>query len=87
MSSEDILHSLFSTPALTVANRAWQAILVSFTHAFFVLLRDAVARFRVLEEKGVMHVTSGMRLRLEKRIEIPEGTLNPFVRRHLVKAH
>jgi len=84
---EDVLHRLFLAPAWTIAERAGQAILVSVSHALTVLLRHTVASDRCLAEEGVLQVTSRVTLRLEQRVEVPEGGLDPTVSRHLVEAH
>ena len=72
MRSQDVLHRFLSTPAGSVANRSWQTILVSASNSLFVLFGDAVAGYGVLAEEGVLQVTGGMALRLEKRVEVPE---------------
>ena len=62
-------------------------MLVSLLDSFQVLGWDRVALGWVGQEESVVHVTSWMTLRLEKRIEIPERTLNPSASRHLIESH
>ena len=87
MSSQDVLHRLFSAPAGTIADGAWQTILVRISHTFFVLLGYAVAADGVLAEECVLQVSGWMTLRLEKRVEVPERAFDPAICRHLIEAH
>lgn len=60
---------------------------MSAADSLFVLLRHRVAEDGVLAEESILEVTGGMTLGLEKRIEVPERTLDPPVGWHLVEAH
>ena len=72
MRPEDVLHGLFLAPAGAIAERSWQAILVSVPYALTVLFGNAVAGHRCLAEESVLQVTGGMALRLEQRVKVPE---------------
>lgn len=47
----------------------------------------AVASDWLLEEESIMSISGGMTLRLEKRVEVPERTLDKAIRRHLRETH
>lgn len=87
VSSKDVLHCFLTRPARTIANGAFEAILVSVSNTLLVFLRDAVAPHWVLAEEGILQVASWMALRLEQSVEVPEGALNPSVGWHLIEAH
>jgi len=74
-------------PVVFIALRAEAASLVDRLDLFGVALRSALAVGRILEEEGVVSVSGRMTLRLEQRIEVPEGTLHVPVGGHLSKAH
>ena len=87
VSSKDVFHCFLTRPARTIANGAFEAILVSVSNTLLVFLRDAVAPHWVLAEEGILQVASWMALRLEQSVEVPEGALNPSVGWHLIEAH
>jgi hypothetical protein len=87
MRTQDILESLLFAPAWTISDGTFKSMLVSLLDSFQVLGWDRVALGWVGQEESVVHVTSWMTLRLEKRIEIPERTLNPSACRHLIESH
>lgn len=62
-------------------------MLVSVLHTLGVVLRDAVAGLWVTEEEGIMGFSSGVRLRLEKSIEVPERGFDIPLGGHLVETH
>ena len=41
----------------------------------------------VLQEEGIVHVSSRVTLWLEEGIEVPEGALNEFVGGHFIESH
>lgn len=53
-------------------------------HVFF---RYIIAGDWILEEEGVVHVSSWVGLGLEERIKVPEPTLHESVSGHLVESH
>jgi hypothetical protein len=86
--AEQILASFINRPRILIAKRVLKAVLMCLLHSLAVgLVRDLFARSRVLEEEGVVHVSSRMTLRLEKSVEIPEGALDESISGHLVKTH
>jgi hypothetical protein len=86
--TEQILASFVNRPRVLIAERVLKAMLVGLLHSLAVgLVGDLFTRSRVLEEEGVVHVSSRMTLRLEKSVEIPERALNESIGRHLVEAH
>lgn len=87
MSSKDIFHGFLTAPPLTIANTAFQAVFVRSPDALFVLFWHREALAGVVQKEGVVHVASRVRLRLKERVKVPEATLDPLVRWHLVETH
>ena len=87
MSSQDVLHGLLARPARSVANATWKALLVRLLDPLLVLFRHVIAVDGLLAEESILQVASGVRLGLEKCVEIPEGRLDPAISWHLIEAH
>ena len=87
MSSQDVLHGLLAGPARSVANATWKALFVRLLDPLLVLFRHVIAVDGLLAEESVLQVAGRGRLGLEKRVEIPEGRLDPAISWHLIEAH
>ena len=85
--SQDVLHRFFGAPARTVAVGAGQTVLVRALHALFILFRHTIAVDGILAEERILQIACWMALRLEQRVEVPEGALDPAICRHLIEAH
>lgn len=84
--AQQVLHGLVPLPVIPVAHGAEAAALVHRLHGLQVLLRDRQRRRGILNEERVVHVAARVRLRLEQRVEVPEGALHEAVGRHLLEA-
>ena len=87
MSSQDVLHGLLARPARSIANTTRKALLVRLLDSLLVLFRHVIAVDGLLAEESILQVASGVRLGLEKCVEIPEGRLDPAISWHLIEAH
>jgi hypothetical protein len=60
---------------------------MNFLYFFSVLLREIFALDGLFKEKGIMHVSCRVTLRLEKSVEVPERTLYKLCGGHLIETH
>ena len=72
MRSQNIFLGFFLFPLILIAFGTEATDLVNFLSCFHIFLRHALTVLWVLDEKGVMHVSSWVTLRLEKSIKVPE---------------
>ena len=72
MSSEKVLLGLSLDPLILVTKRAIAALFMNLLNFLAIAFGEIFAGGRMLKEESVVHISSGMTLRLEKRIEIPE---------------
>jgi hypothetical protein len=87
MSPKDVLEGFLWLPLIVVAEAAVSSLLMHVPNVLEVLLILHLCRVGVGDEEGVMGVTRGMGLRLEERVEVPEGALHVSVGLHLLEAH
>lgn len=87
VSSEEILLSLVNVPVVLVAEGTEATFLVDIFNFLPELLRELLAVDGVLEEKGVVHISRRVALRLEKSIEVPEGALYVPIGGHFIETH
>jgi len=79
---------LINGPGVFITERILKAMLVGLLDTIAVfLIRDALAGCGVLKEESIVHVTSGVTLRLEQSVEIPERALYESGGRHLIEPH
>lgn len=87
MSPQQVLEGFFSLEIIAISNGAGAALFVHRLDSLIVLLGDRHSAGWLLDEKGVMGISSRVRLGLKERIKVPEGRLDPLVGGHFVKAH
>jgi len=87
MCAENVLHSFSLLPLVLIAKRPISALFVDIFHLLPKLLREALAKHRLLEEEGIVHIASRVALWLEEGVEVPERTFNVFTCRHLIETH
>ena len=87
MSTEQVLLRLIDIPIVVVAEGAVTSFFMNFLYFFSILLRELFALDRLFKEKGIMHVSRWVALRLEKRVEVPERTLYKLCSGHLIETH
>ena len=87
VSPEDVLERFLRLPLVIIAAASVSSFLVHFLHLLEIFLVLNCRLLRVRDEEGVVGVTGRMRLRLEERIEVPEGAFHISVGVHLFKAH
>ena len=72
MSSEKVFLGLSLVPLILVTKRAIAALFMNLLNFLAIAFGEIFAGARMLKEESVVHISSGMTLGLEKRIEIPE---------------
>lgn len=87
MSTQKILFCLVDIPLVLVTKRAETAFLMNFLNSFAILSGEVFALNGLLQEECIVHVTSGVTLRLEEGVKVPERALNELASWHLVEAH
>lgn len=87
MSSEKVFLGLSLVPLILVTKRAIAPLFMNLLNFLAIAFGEIFAGGRMLKEESVVHITSWMALRLEERVEVPEGALNILVGGHLIETH
>ena len=87
MSTQKILFCLVDIPLALVTKGAETTFLVNLFNTVAILSREVFALNRLLQEECIVHVTSGVTLRLEEGVKVPERAFNELASWHLVEAH
>ena len=85
--AENVLHGFLAVPLVSVSKRTKSTFGVNLRDVLEVVFGHRQRRGRIADEEGILGITSGMTLRLEQRIEVPERRLDKLVGGHLVEAH
>mmetsp|Transcript_2360 Transcript_2360/g.5543 ORF Transcript_2360/g.5543 Transcript_2360/m.5543 type:complete len:216 (-) Transcript_2360:1024-1671(-) len=85
---QQVLHRLFSLEHAPIPDgAAVPTILVCLLHPLIVGGRGVPSSCRTLHEERVVRVSGGVRLWLEKSVEVPEGAFYPLGGGHLLEPH
>lgn len=87
VSPQDVLEGLIRIPRVVETDAAVSSHLVDLSGLLKVFLIFHNALRGRAEEESVVGVAGGMGLRLEERVEVPEGALNVAISLHLLEAH
>mmetsp|Transcript_1412 Transcript_1412/g.3779 ORF Transcript_1412/g.3779 Transcript_1412/m.3779 type:complete len:217 (-) Transcript_1412:673-1323(-) len=85
--SKNGLARLVLAPGVVPARGPVPSVLVHFLNTLQVISGNVLRSCRRLYEESVMRIARWVLLRLEEGIEVPEGTFDPPVCRHLLEAH
>ena len=87
MGTQKVLFCLVDIPLVLVTKGAEATFLMNFLNTLAILSGEVLALKGLLQEECIVHVTSGVTLRLEEGVEVPERALNILASWHLVETH
>ena len=87
MSTQKILFCLVDIPLVLVTKGAETSFLVNFLNTFAILSWEVLALNGFLQEECIVHITSGVTLRLEESVKVPERAFYELACWHLVETH
>ena len=87
MSPKDVLEGFLRLPLVVIPAASVASFLVHFLHLLEVFLVLNCGLLWMRDEEGIVGISSGMGLRLEEGVEVPEGAFHVTVSVHFLEAH